>query len=399
MKEPPNQREKMRELQKEFDQFTPVLDENSSSHNFHNPYLSINWNLGNVCTYKCSYCPKECHDGSFPWPKIEEAIKTVKTIDRIYKAPPYNKEKIFFELLGGEVTLWTKLESLLSTIKETNNSVFLVTNGVRSLNWWKKNAHHFEHVTLSYHPEFCDYKHFCEVSKILHDSDVITTILILMYPKLWDKCVEAFEYFKKHSPVRLCLQKLHVCEGSKEAETIKTTHGEFGEHPYSEEQVLYMSQNHNYQPPITNKEIKKNTPFTLGFLSSQNQEKSLKVQSALLQINKLNNWKGWDCYIGIDSLYLEQNGDIRRSVMCRATPPLGKWTARKTDFGEWKETLDSVQWPTKPVVCPYEQCFCGADYRARRQQRNITAKAYHTFLKSVFLKLIRRQRRNITTKA
>ena len=189
--------------------------------------------------------------------------------------------------------------------------------------------------------------------------------------------MQAFEYFKKQSPARICLQKLHLCEGSKEAETIKTTHGEFGEHPYSEEQVLWMSKNHNHQPK-TQARKSKNTPFNLGFLSSQNQEKSFKTQSALLQINKLNNWKGWDCYIGIDSLYLEQNGDIRRSVMCRATPTLGKWTARKTNSGQWEENLDDVQWPTKPVVCPYEQCFCGADYRARRERKNSTTKPHLT---------------------
>ena len=45
----------------------------------------ISWDLGNPCTYACSYCPAENHDGSIPWPTLEHAMNVVKTITDHYK--------------------------------------------------------------------------------------------------------------------------------------------------------------------------------------------------------------------------------------------------------------------------------------------------------------------------
>ena len=149
-----------------FDRLAPSVTDNQS---FYNPYLFVNWNMGNICTYQCSYCSRYCHDGSFPWPTIEEAVKTVKVLNQVYKKPPYNKKKIIFELLGGEITLWKDIDILLSTIRETDNIITLVTNGVRTLDWWEANGKKFERVTLSYHSEFADYKHLCDVSNLLTD--------------------------------------------------------------------------------------------------------------------------------------------------------------------------------------------------------------------------------------
>ncbi len=178
----------------QFDRLAPTVTDNQS---FFNPYLFVNWNMGNVCTYKCSYCSKELYDGSFPWPTIEEAIKTVKVLNRVYKKPPYNKQKIIFELLSGEVTLWKELDRFLSFLKEEEAIILIITNGVRNLNWWRENGSKFDRVTLSYHPEFANYKHMCDVSNLLVDLNIVTSVLVLMYPKLWEKCVEAHKYLER----------------------------------------------------------------------------------------------------------------------------------------------------------------------------------------------------------
>ncbi|MBY0383696.1 hypothetical protein K2X05_00940, partial [bacterium] len=180
-----------------------------NSKTFENPLLFVNWNLGNQCTYKCSYCAKECHDGSFPWPTVEESFKVVDTLDSIYKKN-YKKETIYFELLGGEVTLWKGFETLIQYINKTKNKVMLVTNGVKTIDWWKKNCLNFEHVTLSFHPEFADPVHFANVAKLLHRFRVSVSILLLMHPKNWEKCVFAYSYFKKNCPyIFFSIQKLN----------------------------------------------------------------------------------------------------------------------------------------------------------------------------------------------
>ena len=358
-----------------FDRLAPNVTDNQS---FHNPYLSVNWSMGNICTYQCSYCSKALWDGSFPWPTIEEAVKTVKVLNQVYKKPPYNKKKIIFELLGGEVTLWKDIGTLLSVIKETDNITLLITNGVRTLNWWKKHGAKFEWVSLSYNSEFADYEHLCDVSNLLTDLGVSSSILVLMYPKKWEKCVEAHKYFKENSRSSIILQRLHLISTSKDGEAMarkkeeehqKYPYSKEEEHqkyPYSEDQLTYLSENTEF-----NECMNSNYDPGINFFDSKNQRQPYRVTSTLLSINNLNNWKGWDCYVGVDSLYLEQNGDVRRAVMCRVRPPMGKWRGfNRGRHQTWKESLEEIKWPTEPVLCPYTTCFCGADHKARKQKRN-----------------------------
>ncbi len=348
-----------------FDGFGPSLTNRTT---FENPLLFVNWNLGNHCTYKCAYCAKECHDGSFAWPTLSEAVKTVKTIDEIFKTL-HKKKTIFFELLGGEVTLWKDFEHLINAIHETKNKVMLVTNGIRTLDWWERHAEFFHHVTLSYHPEFADPKHLTAVSNILTRKGVSVCILLLMYSKKWDECVAAHGYFKKFSKAKtISLQKLTLLPSSKFAQEVAPEAKVNQDWPYREEQLEWMKSNsiHANKLPwrtmftgkrakeLNNQYFKRNTNETSGMISN-----------SFLTTNNLNNWQGWNCYVGIDTLYLEQNGDIKRSVMCGVSPPLGSW--RRVEHLKKVENLDSVQWPTTPVICPHKRCYCSHDFKARKE--------------------------------
>ena len=160
--------------------------------------LRVSFQLGNVCTYDCSYCHHSDKDGSFKWPEFTIVEKIIREIDRIYKAPPYNKTKIIFEYLGGEVTLWKDIEKIIILVNELGNKSWLITNGVRSLRWWEEYGKYFEIVTISAHLEFCDIEHLCNVGNILADNSVLASTIILMYPPKWDECLTAIEYLKEN---------------------------------------------------------------------------------------------------------------------------------------------------------------------------------------------------------
>jgi organic radical activating enzyme len=348
-----------------YDGFGPSL---TNSATFENPLLFVNWNLGNHCTYKCSYCAKECHDGSFPWPTLEEAVKTVNTIDRTFKTL-HKKKTLFFELLGGEVTLWKDFEKLIHAIHQTKNKVMLVTNGVRTLDWWKQHAKYFHHVTLSYHPEFADPKHLTDVSNILTKQGVSVCILLLMYSKKWDECVSAHSYFKKFSKAKtISLQKLTLLPSSKFAQSAAPEAKINQDWPYSTEQLEWMKMNSIHANKLPLRSIftrKRAKELNNRFFKKNTQETSTVMSNSFLTTNNLNNWQGWSCYVGIDTLYLEQNGDIKRSVMCGVSEPLGSW--RRVEHLKKIENLDSVVWPTTAVICPHKRCYCSHDFKARKE--------------------------------
>jgi len=44
--------------------FYNILDHH---HKEASDWVVVNWNLGNMCNYSCSYCPSILNDGSFGW--------------------------------------------------------------------------------------------------------------------------------------------------------------------------------------------------------------------------------------------------------------------------------------------------------------------------------------------
>lgn len=327
---------------------------------FTNPLLKVVWNIGNFCNYSCSYCAKECHDGTHPWPSLDVALNTARAINTVYKKEPFNKQMIVFEMMGGEVTVWKDLEKLSDLIQEDGNLCTLLTNGSRSLDWWQKNALRFPYVTLSYHPEFADYRHITAVSNILADAGVGTSILLLMYPDRWNYLMESHTYFKKHSRAgSIALQPLTYIETSREAQTKGPSGLEHDRWPYTSEQLDWIQKTCTHQNP-ENPPHQNWVSMRLGFFKDNDPSSLKEVDPAYLSSHGLNNWKNWDCYIGVDSLYLEQNGDVRREAMCRATKPIANWK---------HDELLRAPWPVDPIRCPFNACYCADDFKVRKIRR------------------------------
>ncbi|MBY0384652.1 hypothetical protein K2X05_05785, partial [bacterium] len=139
--------------------------------------------------------------------------------------------------------------------------------------------------------------------------------------------------------------------------------------PYTPYQLQWMKENSTNRGRISLSTLfnrKKYRALTNAFFLKNTNSWSKTISSAYLTTNNLNNWKGWNCYVGIDTLSLEQNGDVKKSVMCKVSPPLGSW--RRVDHLKKIENLDTIAWPNKPVLCPYSACTCSHDFKARKEK-------------------------------
>jgi len=310
--------------------------------------LRVSFQLGNVCTYDCSYCHPDDKDGSVKWPEFSIVENIIREIDRIYKLPPYNKTKIVFEYLGGEVTLWKDIERTITLVNELGNESWLITNGVRSLRWWEEYGKYFKLVTISAHLEFCDIEHLCKVSNILADNNIIASISILMYPPKWNECLAAIQYLKEHS------KGMNIS-----AETLHDPYGENLIWNYTDEENDFIKNNTN----ITTVNRKKELEWLneTSFWRNSKTGEILRRPGSSIKSFRENNFYNWKCYVGIDTLYLAGDGDIRVGAWCRPAPSLGNWK---------RDDLSTIQWPTAPVICKYLQCNCGHDFRARKFKNN-----------------------------
>jgi MoaA/NifB/PqqE/SkfB family radical SAM enzyme len=297
-------------------------------------WFVVNWCLGNTCNYSCSYCPANLHNGTNPWPTPD----TIKNFILKIKETHPNK-KLYFEFTGGEVTLYKHFIDICRYCTEQGVKVGLISNGSRTLRYWKENKQYFDHVCLSFHPEFGDADHFIEVVKILN-NDVRTHVNIMMSPTEFDYCFDVANKVKDLGNISMALQPL--------------IH-DFGEvlFDYTEEQKKVIDEQHS----LISRHIKfdKSFEYYRGAMKMVYPDGTSMVSSAHRFINdKENDWSGWKCYAGVEQLIVDQRGMISRG-----------WCLEGGTIGSIFD--ENLALPTEPIVCTKTMCHCNFDIMSTKE--------------------------------
>lgn len=288
----------------------------------------VNWCLGNSCNFECSYCPSGLHDGSKRWPDPE----TIKNFILKVKQRHPNKT-LYFEFTGGEVTLYKHFIDICKFCTENNVKVGLISNGSRTIRYWEENKQYFDHVCLSFHPEFADPKHFVEVVKLLH-NDLRTHVNIMMSPVKFDECYAIADKIKDLGNLSIALQPL--------------IH-DFGDtlYDYTEDQKSVFENQHDLI--VKHIEFTKSFDYYRGAMRAVNAEGKSRVFSAQKFISeKSNDWSGWKCYSGVEQLIVDMDGKIFRG-WCKVGDAIGH-------IGD-----EDLNLPMDPVLCNKTMCHCNFD--------------------------------------
>ena len=337
-------------LNDDYDRYEPTMG---------NDYMVVDWLLGNTCNYKCSYCSPICNGGYSPWPDVDTAFKFVKRTTDHYKGIG---KRIVWNLLGGEPTVWPKFRDFFSKVKEYDPDCIIrvLTNGSRTISWWERNAHLFDEVIISWHPEQADYVHCCEVSNILVDSGVICSIQVCLYPPLSDKCIDAAKYYYENSKcIHISAKSLQesIVESKTmvyDKEFLDTVMKYDGQPKFWEEketdEAIHQENLYKFNRPTFGKMMR--------FVNSTTGKQEF-VQSNELMAHGRNTWKGWMCNIGIEALTVELTGNVSSGSSCFL----------EVSHGNMKDP-DNIVFPTTGLVCEYDWCSCIADveitkYRTR----------------------------------
>ena len=294
----------------------------------HSEWFVVNWCLGNTCNYECSYCPSALHDGSKGWPDpnvIKNFILKVKSI--------HPNKKFYFEFTGGEVTVYKHFLDICKFCADNNVKVGLITNGSRTLRYWEENKEFFDHICISFHPEFADEKHFIDVVKTVH-TDVRTHVNIMMSPEKFDYCYAVANKIKDLGDLSMALQPL--------------IH-DFGDQlfDYNDFQKKVFDKQHE----LITKHIKftKSYDYYRGAMRMVNSDGESKVSSAHRFISdKTNDWSGWKCYAGVEQLIVDMDGSIYRG-----------WCKEGGMIGHINNPDLSL--PMNPVNCTKTMCHCNFD--------------------------------------
>jgi len=280
----------------------------------HQDQIKVEWNLGKRCNYDCSYCPDSIHDNYSPHTPIDILERTVDRLCALGKP-------LRISLTGGEPAVHPDIEDLFDYFKRKDVFwVNLTTNGTRPAKWYLDNEMFFNHLVFSLHFE--------------HDwQRILRTINEFYDATERDFFVNVMAHHDHMTDVRFVVERLKDVGIRYAVRRIRWTEGDhniFDDMRYDGKDLEWLiSQDATAKP------------------NCRVDEEYIVHANDIIK-KKQNQFKGWTCSAGIESLMINWDGEVHRAT-CRVGDSLGNIYN------------DTFVIPTDPVICTRDWCTCAAD--------------------------------------
>jgi sulfatase maturation enzyme AslB (radical SAM superfamily) len=301
----------------------------------HKNTFVVNWNLGNQCNFRCSYCIPALNSGSNPWPAPEAVTGFADSVIGHFAGKHH--KKLLFGFTGGEVTLYKDLYDVLKHLKDNNCKTEILSNASPKLSYWEKIKDVLNYGILSFHADHCRPEHFLEVVQYLR-RHISIHVNIMMHPQHFSQCRSFGETIMSTCPnMSISFQPL-LEKLSAGAPLI----------PYSDEQFdairhlnasreICLGDDLRYRGQMRN--------FT-----ADGREYIMTQEQYVTE--RRNHWKGWYCWAGLEQIVVSQEGNVYRA-----------W-CQQDKLGD---IYGDIQFPSYPVVCNRNMCHCNIDMMTKKQ--------------------------------
>lgn len=308
--------------------------------------LHVMWSIHNKCNYSCTYCPSELNNGDTQWLNFDHLTDFIDKIEEHY-VRRLGYKNILFSFTGGEPTLWKDFKPFVKYIGEKGFRCGLTTNGSVSPNFWKNISHVFDYICMSFHPEKAEIEKFLSNYEFLHNEPdtVIPSVRVMMHHehKLWKKGEKLIKKLKKYP--NWTYQSVHILknygQGSEKIDYNSKSKDKFLEKNAFREQ---------FKKPevITEPEV------GFNYLLKDDENQVTRLNENQLINNDEVNFNDWNCYIGLESLFIHFSGDVKTA---------GCQTGRSIGNILYSE---DIKFPIKPVKCLDKGCYCPTDIRVTK---------------------------------
>jgi MoaA/NifB/PqqE/SkfB family radical SAM enzyme len=324
--------------------------------------ITCTWFIGKRCNYDCSYCASFYHDNYSPHAAKQDACDFIDELDNYALE---NNKQVKINITGGEPFVNPNFVDILehASTKSRLSQLVVTTNGSMPLSVYTKSAEYLSNITISLHLEQPietterTIKTILSLNKIGH---LFLNVNIMLFPGRLNQVKSIIKKFEKHN-VKFVTRKI---EPPFEDKSQVIQKGDL--------QAIKREQENFVLDKIRGKNQNKNDIETrlkqyysedeLAFVGSREvnwnnirlhtETDTLELNTDQLKANGLNTWQGWQCYIGIDSLYIQHNGEIFRGN-CMLGEKLG-------NIG------GTINWPVQPFTCTASTCGCNADMMVRK---------------------------------
>jgi len=282
--------------------------------------VHVEWNLGKRCNLDCSYCPAAIHDNTSPHTNIKVLLDAVDALGEIGKP-------IRVSFTGGEPCVHPQFVELVDHAMQGQQLewVNVTTNGTRTAEYY--NDLNVSHIVFSLHVE---------------DTEN------------WRRCAETVLLFSQlnegaytQKPFQVNLMAHHqFMDRVKECATMFDGHCI----PYVVRRIRWTEGDHDVFDDL--KYEGKDLEWILDRTSTVNPnviiDDTTKMHANDVIKQHLNQFKGWKCSAGIESLMINWDGDVHRAT-CRVGGSIGN-------------IYDgSFEQPEEWITCTRKWCTCAAD--------------------------------------
>lgn len=309
--------------------------------------LEITWDLTNYCNFSCRYCFPGASAGDFKVTQDLNLLANNFTHLATHYKTKLGRDNIYLKFGGGEPTLWADFGKLLAKLKEQNSNLYLgvISNGSRTLRWWKEYGHLIDNATLSFHISDANIDHHIAVADTLFELGKKVTVLVLMDPDRWDDCVNAVNYMKSNCKYRWFIEIKTVIP----TPTVSVS--------YTADQQKYLVDEIKQMPNLlwflkNSKLIYKGLIKKYSSIATLDNGKTLKATAAGYVSRGWNIFTNWSCDVGLDTLYIKWTGELQGSCGQPVFNLDSKFNILETDF---INKFDPIMTSS---ICKVSLCAC-----------------------------------------
>ncbi len=315
---------------------------------FYANVTKIEWFIGLLCNFSCTYCAEYVRSG---YADTKDIFKAVDLLIERTKG-----RHLMLLLGGGEPSIHPDIHRIIPYMHGKGIDLNIITNGSRSPKLYVDMLPYMTSYTFSvhfeqkYHRTMNTIRRVHEEFKLLGDEDKnkFMQVNVMMVPGYFEEAKEVIKELKEKEipyiirrirplfdksdkpilPERIKNRPIEARDYGKKS-LVRNDYGY-----YSEEELSYLK-DLIFSTNVNTEEIWRDENGKLSSNLSNANDVSLR---------KLNKFIDWKCWIGIERLHIYPSGDIYRSS-CRVGGKLGN-------------VYENFEFPASPIICTKHRCTC-----------------------------------------
>jgi organic radical activating enzyme len=338
--------------------------------------ISVTWNLGKRCNYDCSYCNPAVHD----WVSTHLPLTVIKefmqTLDRYLRGVD---KKYKISLTGGEPFVHPHIIEILHILssQQTCERITAITNGSLPVDLYEQGFKYLKNFTVSLHLERPEKEIHDKLEKILylHNTypQIYLNVQVMCLPGKFDFIQNIVIPFLESNNIKFVCRRIRPWLNEAIDEWQENPHRYvLKNQPPLELQTEYKLKEKHYLQNVLGRIysseeyysreelewLEKYEPKTawqnIGVWS--NDLTYHEINSDRLVSNNLNLFTGWQCFVGIDCIYVDFDGNIYKGY-CNADGVIGNI-----------HRSDQIQFADQPTICNKKFCTSNPDQTTRKSQ-------------------------------